>query len=243
MVPNIHLCALAGTASGLGLWELLTGASYTASQHGVWVSQDLNLSSWLCLKMMLETQPLQTSAKSNLGDRVLGKVEKNSFIACIALLDKGDMVGLCLKNCVSTKWGFGDSLWQWFKEGGVANKIRVCAEPGHTTLDSGGLLIGGVSPAEELRGVVMCVPWGATRTISQGCIIAFGCSSLVSASPPFSDLQLFESLLCPELPHGPAWFQGEPGLETFAQVWGPFLIQPWKSSESQVCPIVVTWES
>ena len=30
---------------------------------------------------MPKTQPLCTSAKSNLGDRVLGEVEKNSFIA------------------------------------------------------------------------------------------------------------------------------------------------------------------
>lgn len=37
---------------------------------------------------------LNTAAKSNLGDRVLGKVEKNSFIACIALLDKGGHGGL-----------------------------------------------------------------------------------------------------------------------------------------------------
>ena len=31
--------------------------------------------------VMLKTQPLCTSAKWNLGNRVLGKVEKNSFIA------------------------------------------------------------------------------------------------------------------------------------------------------------------
>ena len=30
---------------------------------------------------MLKTQPLNTSADLNLGDRVLGEVEKNSFIA------------------------------------------------------------------------------------------------------------------------------------------------------------------
>ena len=33
------------------------------------------------LTVMLKTQPLCTSAKSNLRDRVLGEVEKNSFIA------------------------------------------------------------------------------------------------------------------------------------------------------------------
>ena len=30
--------------------------------------------------LMLQTQPLCTSAKLNLGDRVLGEVDKNSFI-------------------------------------------------------------------------------------------------------------------------------------------------------------------
>ena len=30
---------------------------------------------------MLKTQPLYTSAESNLGHRVLGEIEKNSFIA------------------------------------------------------------------------------------------------------------------------------------------------------------------
>ena len=42
-------------------------------------------------------------------------------------------------------------------------------------------------------------------------LLFLGCSSLDSASPPFSDLKLFESLLCPEVPHGLAWFQREPG--------------------------------
>ena len=42
-------------------------------------------------------------------------------------------------------------------------------------------------------------------------LLFLGCSSVVSASPPFYDLKLFESLLCPEVPHGLAWFQREPG--------------------------------
>ena len=41
--------------------------------------------------MMLKAQPLCTDAKSNLRDRVLGEVEKNSFIA---LPGKGGQSGL-----------------------------------------------------------------------------------------------------------------------------------------------------
>ena len=48
--------------------------------------------------MVTETGPLCTGAKSNLGDTVLGKVEKNSFIVCQA---KGDTGGSCPRNCVS----------------------------------------------------------------------------------------------------------------------------------------------
>ena len=53
--------------------------------------------------MMLKTWPLCTGAELNLGDRVLGEVEKNSFIA---LLDKGRHSGLAgscpEKLCVPT---------------------------------------------------------------------------------------------------------------------------------------------
>ena len=50
------------------------------------------------LILMPKTQPLCTSAESNLGDGVLGKVENNSFFA---LVGKGKHSGLLpLKNCV-----------------------------------------------------------------------------------------------------------------------------------------------
>ena len=52
--------------------------------------------------MMQKTWPLCTSAESNLRDRVLSEVEKNSFIA---LPGKGDSNALhALKNCVSQHW-------------------------------------------------------------------------------------------------------------------------------------------
>ena len=50
---------------------------------------------------MPKTWPLFTGAKSNLRDRVLGEVEKNSFFA---LPGKGGYSGLMpLKNCVPTR--------------------------------------------------------------------------------------------------------------------------------------------
>ena len=73
------------------------------------------------------------------------------------------MVGLCLKNCVSAKWGI------WWGVCGNGSRVGLLIRLGCVrslqsfTLDSGGLLIGGVSPAEELRGVVMCVPWGGNQ--------------------------------------------------------------------------------
>ena len=49
---------------------------------------------------MPKTQPLFTGAESNLGDRVLGEVEKNSFIA---LPGKGGHSGVMpSKLCVPT---------------------------------------------------------------------------------------------------------------------------------------------
>ena len=48
--------------------------------------------------LMLQTQPLCTSAKLNPGDRVLGEVDKNSFID---LQEKEDSMLKPLENCVS----------------------------------------------------------------------------------------------------------------------------------------------
>ena len=52
----------------------------------------------LCLVLMLKTRPLRTRAESKLGDRVLGEVEKNSFIA---LPGKGGHSGLVPLKTVS----------------------------------------------------------------------------------------------------------------------------------------------
>ena len=50
---------------------------------------------------MPKTQPLCTGAESNLGDRVLGEVEKNSFIVLPGGNTKGDTAGWGLKIWVS----------------------------------------------------------------------------------------------------------------------------------------------
>ena len=65
---------------------------------------------------------LYTGVKSNLRDRVLGEVEKDSIIA---LPSKGDILGFCFeKLCVRTQdnlmRGFITMIQRW-----VAGKIRV----------------------------------------------------------------------------------------------------------------------
>ena len=58
---------------------------------------------------MLKTQLLCTSAESNLGDRILGEGEKNSFIA---LPGKGGHSGLVpLKTVCPNLGGFGEEFY------------------------------------------------------------------------------------------------------------------------------------
>ena len=58
---------------------------------------------------MPKAQPLCTGARSNLGDRVLGKVEKNSFIA---LLGKGEHSRLLpLKTMCTNQGGFAEEFY------------------------------------------------------------------------------------------------------------------------------------
>ena len=60
--------------------------------------------------LMLQTQPLCTSAKLNLGDRVLGEVEENSFIA---LPGKGRHSRLLPQKTMRPYMGgFGEELQQ-----------------------------------------------------------------------------------------------------------------------------------
>lgn len=149
------------------------------------------------------------------------------------------MVGLCLKSCVSTS-EVGEQSVAMVQGWGclLAGAQGVCG-PAVLLLWTQVVFSLGVSVLQKSSECCdVCPLRGAARTISQGCIIAFGCSSLVSASPPFSDLQLFESLLCPELPHGPAWFQGEPGRSN--TVWGLFW-SALKVPQVHLSYSVVTW--
>ena len=77
--------------------------------------------------MMLKTLPLCTGVKSNLGDRVLGEVEKISFIA---LPGKGGHRRLIpFKTCVSIQGGFGEEFHSNCSRVGLLIRIRVCAGP------------------------------------------------------------------------------------------------------------------
>ena len=85
---------------------------------------------------------LCTGAESNLGDRVLGEVEKESFIA---LPGKGGHAGFCLeKLCVSPARGFDEGLYgSGSKGGGGGSLTRLgCGEQGLHSLNliSGGRL-------------------------------------------------------------------------------------------------------
>ena len=76
---------------------------------------------------MLKTGPLCTGAKLNLGDRVLGDVEKNSFIV---LPGKGGHSRLMpSKLCVPTQGGFGEEFYSSGSRAGLLIRIRVCAGP------------------------------------------------------------------------------------------------------------------
>ena len=54
--------------------------------------------------------------------------------------------------------------WWW---GSRTVLQESCAQPEVSILHLGG----GLSSAEELKDIVMCIPWGGTRTLPQGCTI------------------------------------------------------------------------
>ena len=139
---------------------------------------------------MLKTQPLCTSAESNFRDRVLGEVEKNCFSALsgkvwhssllpwktlcpnlrrcdeefhnsnsrVRLLTRlGCLQGWCSFNMASSNllMSFSSSINHgllWYEE---------CWH-----LPSVGFLV-----LWRSKDVVMCIPWGKTWTLPQGCIV------------------------------------------------------------------------
>ena len=52
--------------------------------------------------------------------------------------------------------------WWW-----VNSAPGICAQPEVAILHLGGALV----PTEELKDIVMCIPWGETRTLPQGCTV------------------------------------------------------------------------
>ena len=72
---------------------------------------------------MLKTEPLCTDAESNLTDRILGEIEKNSFIA---LPGKGGYSGLILLITVCPNLGeFGEEFYNNGSRAELLIRIRV----------------------------------------------------------------------------------------------------------------------
>ena len=77
--------------------------------------------------MMPKTRPLCTSVKLNLRDRVLGEIEKNSFIV---LPVKGRHSGLMpLKTVCPNLGGFGQEFYSNGSRAELLIRVRVCAGP------------------------------------------------------------------------------------------------------------------
>ena len=76
---------------------------------------------------MPKAWPLCTGAELNLGDRVLGEVEENSFIA---LPGRAGHSGLLpSKTMCPNLGGFGEEFYSNGSRAGLLVRIRVCAGP------------------------------------------------------------------------------------------------------------------
>ena len=79
------------------------------------------------MRVMPKTWPLCTGAESNLRDRVLGDVDKNSFIA---LPGKGGHRELMpLRTVCPNPRGFGEEFYRNGSRVELLIRIRVCAGP------------------------------------------------------------------------------------------------------------------
>ena len=76
---------------------------------------------------MAKSQPPYTGAKSNIRDRVLGKVEKNSFTALPGKRDPSRLLPSQTMCC--NPGGFDEGFHSNQFKDVVANKLRVCEEP------------------------------------------------------------------------------------------------------------------
>ena len=76
------------------------------------------------LRVMLKTWSLRAGAKSNIWDRDLGEVEKNSFIA---LPSKGGHSGLVpWKTVCPNLGGFGEEFYSNGSRAGLLTRLHVC---------------------------------------------------------------------------------------------------------------------
>ena len=143
----------------------------------------------MCLATnVAKIQLLYPSTKLNLRDRVLGEIEKNSFIA---LPDKGCQ---CPQNCVfqsgggvrssivMVQRGGHDQLmdilligWWWGYWGSATSTFWFQLVCGLCTCGQHMVnffhLMGVSVPAEQLKDTVMYIPWRRTKTLPQGCTI------------------------------------------------------------------------
>ena len=75
------------------------------------------------------TEVLCTNAKSSIGDRVLGEVEKGSFIAFCQV--KGDTVGSCPQKLCPSPGRFGEEFYNNSSRVGLLIKLR-CVQGLHS---------------------------------------------------------------------------------------------------------------
>ena len=191
---------------------------------------------------MPKTQLLWTSAESILGDRFseTGEVEKKSFFA---LPSKGGHSGLIpWKTVCPNLGGFGEEFSSYGSRSGLLIRMG-CVQGLHSfNLASGGLLMSfsrlsncsfspehlpfgrGFSSTEELKDIVMCIPWGGTRTLPQGCTIVSWLFLPFLCIPSLPWLATVERLPCPGAPEGSAQFQTQAtgfNMAWICKIWNP----------------------
>ena len=132
-----------------------------------------------------------------------------------------------------TRWTWvwaSSSSWWWTEKPDVLQSMGL---QGWTWLSDWTELVGGSVSAKQLKGIVVCLPWGRIRTLPQGCTISWlllpylcipslpwlatvwTCAlkleeshgawmKSISCNPETGDT---ERILCPGAPQGPTRFQ------------------------------------
>ena len=176
------------------------------------LSEHLLPSSWIyalywpliLVDLMLKAQPLCTGAESNLGDRVLGEVEENSFIA---LSGKGGHRGSCSeKSMYPNPGGFDEEFYSSGSKVGLLIRLGGVQSLHSFNLISGGLLISmSFSDSFNLASGGFLV---APPLITNCSNLSFGTQgrSWRLESVPRNKKWGTERHLCPGTPQGPAQF-------------------------------------